>query len=148
MEKAPTSLKGMFALKHLKQTNWKNSDHLTIRDLHTFVERPGAFHDEKSLSLLKGSILSIEAALPRGAIEYWPDHAALLWSNFVKNARGPESLLKCVLLLEDAISPKYIKAEGTQMFAALPRQFRAMGEASVHSVALRVAVLDQSLNYS
>jgi hypothetical protein len=148
LARTPTALAGMFALQSLQQTNWKTSKYLSSTDIHEYVNpRPGASHDEKSLLLLKGSILLIEAALPTGAIEYWPTHAALLWSNFVKNAQGPESLLKCVLLLEDAISPEYMKPQATQLLSALPRQWRAMGEASVSSVALRVAVLDHSLDY-
>ena len=139
----------MFALQSLQQSNWKTSKYFSLADLHEYTTpRPGASYEEQSLQLLKGSILLIEAALPKRAIEYWPAHAALLWSNFVKNAKGPESLLKCVLLLEDAISPEYLKPQATQLMSALPRQWRAMGEASVSSVALRVAVLDQSLKYS
>lgn len=139
----------MFALRYLQQTNWKNSKYLTAANLNEYVcHRKGASHDEKSLQLLKGTILLLEAALPSGAIEYWPANAALLWSNFVKNAQGPEILLKCVLLLEDAISPDYMKPQAFQLLAALPRQWRAMGEASISSVALRVAVLDHSLIYN
>jgi hypothetical protein len=149
MAKAPIPFEGMFALTSLEQTNWKNSKYLAPEDLHEFVcTRAGASHEERSLMLVKGSILLVEAALPAGAIEYWPSSAALLWRNFVRNAIGPESLLKCVLLLEDAISPEFLRPQATQMSSALPRQWRAMGEASVSSVALRVAVLDHSLKYS
>jgi hypothetical protein len=138
----------MFAFKSLQQTNWKSSKYLAFTDLYEYVSpRQGASHDEQSLLILKGSILLIEAALPTGAIEYWPDHAALLWSNFVKIAKGPESLLRCILLLEDAISPAFMKPQATQLLSALTRPWRAMGEASVSSVALRVAVLDHSLKY-
>lgn len=149
MENAGGSLEEMFAMQSLQATNWKNAKYLAPSDLLEFAHpRSDASHDEKSLLLLKGSILLIEAALPKGAIEYWPAHAALLWSKFVKDAQGPESLLKCVLLLEDAISPKFMRAQATQLLSALPRQWRAMGEASISSVALRVAVLDHILKYS
>ncbi|KAL7511584.1 hypothetical protein ACHAXN_008574 [Cyclotella atomus] len=145
---APVALAGMFAFKSLQQTNWKSSKYLAFTDLYEYVSpRQGASHDEQSLLILKGSILLIEAALPTGAIEYWPDHAALLWSNFVKIAKGPESLLRCILLLEDAISPAFMKPQATQLLSALTRPWRAMGEASVSSVALRVAVLDHSLKF-
>lgn len=138
----------MFALQSLQQTNWKSSKYLEPTDLYEYtIPRPGASHDEQSLLILKGSILLIEAALPTGAIEYWTDHAALLWSKFVKTAKGPESLLKCVLLLEDAISPRFMKPQATQLMSALTRPWRAMGEASISSVALRVAVLDHSIKY-
>jgi hypothetical protein len=147
--KAPVDLEGMFAMRSLQQKNGRKANHLVAADFYGCAcTRPGASHDERFLAFLKGAILLIEAALPFGAIEYWPTHAALLWRNFVKNAQGPESLLKCMLLLEDAISPDFLRPQSGQLVAALPRQWRAMGEASLSGVALRVAVLDHSLKYS
>ena len=147
--KAPVELEGMFAMRSFQQKIGKKANQLVAADIYGCTRtRPGASHDERFLAFLKGAILLIEAALPFGAIEYWPTHAALIWRNFVKNAQGPENLLKCMLLLEDAISPDFLRPQSGQLVAALPRQWRAMGEASLAGVALRVAVLDHSLKYS
>ena len=147
--RAPVDFEGMLAMKNLQLKDVKKGNELVISDIfESAYVRPGASHDERGFALLKGAVLLVEAALPSGAIEYWPKHAALLWRNLVKNAQGPESLLKCVLLLEDAISPDFMRPQSVQVMAALPRQWRAMGEASISSVALRLAVLDQSVKYS
>jgi len=114
--------------------------------------RPSASGDESLLGLLKGAILLIEAALPRGSVGSsgygsWNAQVANLWRNAVKDARGPESLMKCVLLLEDAISPDWLHSQATQLYAAVPKQWRAMGEASLPAIALRVSILDRCLKY-
>ncbi len=114
--------------------------------------RPHASHNEKLLGRLKSAILLIESALPRGSVGFsgngsWTSETAALWRNFVKDAQGPESLMKCVLLLEDAINPDWLHSQATQLYACIPKQFRAMGEASLSSIALRVSVLDRCLKY-
>ena len=51
------------------------------------------------------------------------------------------------LVLEDAISPEWYHEQATQLYAAIPTQFRAMGEASLSAIALRVSILDRCLKY-
>lgn len=143
----------MFAYKFLNAKKRARSTHVSKPELFdcTFTG-PSASHDEKLLGLLKGAILLIEAALPRGSLEVssnglWNPHAVALWRNFVKDAQGPESLMKCILLLENAISPAWLHSQATQLYASIPTQWRAMGEASLSAIALRVAVLDRCLKY-
>jgi hypothetical protein len=143
----------MFAYKFLNAKKRARSTPVSTTELFECTyTRPSASHDEKLLGLLKGAILIIEAALPRGSLGVssngsWNPHAAALWRNFVKDAQGPESLMKCVLLLENAISPLWLHSQATQLYASIPTQWRAMGEASLSAIALRVAVLDRCLKY-
>jgi hypothetical protein len=149
----PPALESMFAYKFLNAKKRARSTPASKADLFecTFT-RSSASHDEKFLGLLKGAMLLIEVALPRGSLGIsgrgsWNPQAAALWRNFVKDAQGPESLMKCLLLLENAISPAWLHSQATQLFASIPTQWRAMGEASLSAIALRVAILDRCLKY-
>ena len=150
---SPPMLEKMFAYQFLNAKKRARSTPATKTDIfETAFARPSASQDEKLLGLLKGAVLLIEAALPRGSVGSskngsWDHEAAAAWRNFVKDAQGPESLMKCVLLLEDAISPDWFHSQATQLYASLPKQWRAMGEASLSGIALRVSVLDRCLKY-
>jgi hypothetical protein len=56
--------------------------------------------------------------------------------------------MRCILVLEDAISPEWYHEQATQLYAAIPKQFRAMGGASLSAIALRVSILDRCLKYT
>lgn len=146
---APPELECMFAYKFLNAKKRARSTPVSKAELfECSFTRPSASHDEKLLGLLKGAILLIEAALPRGAVNgVWNPQAAALWRNFVKDAQGPESLMKCVLLLENVISPFWLHSQATQLYSSIPTQWRAMGEASLSAIALRVGILDRCLKY-
>jgi len=150
----PTALGTMFAYQFLHAKKRARSPQATKVDVFEgAVTRPSASQDEKLLGQLKGAILLIEAALPRGSVGsktpngLWDAEGAALWRNFVKDAQGPESLMKCVLLLEDAISNDWFHSQATQLYASVPKQWRAMSEASLSSIALRVSILDRCLKY-
>jgi hypothetical protein len=149
----PPMLEGMFAFKFLNAKKRARSTPVSKTELfESAFTRPSASHDEKLLGLLKGAILLIEAALPRGSVGSsangsWDPQAAAIWRNLVKDASGPESIMKCVLLLEDAVSPDWMHSQATQLYASLPKQWRAMGNASLPAVALRVSILDRCLKY-
>ena len=146
-------LEEMFAYKFLNaKKRARSTPASNIEIFESAFTRPSASRDEKLLGLLKGAILLIEAALPRGSVGSsatvsWNTQAAALWRNLVKDAQWPGSLMKCVLLLEDAISPDWLHSQATQLYAAVPKQWRAMGEASLSAIALRVSVLDRCLKY-
>lgn len=150
---APTSLEGMFAYKFLNAKKRANSTPASKHEIFDIaITRPSASEVEKLLCLLKGSILLIEAALPRGSVGSswngtWDSLSSALWRNYVRDAQGPESLMKCVLLLEDAISPDWLHSQATQLYASIPKQWRAMREASLTAIALRVSILDRCLKY-
>merc|ERR1711971_81427 len=140
----------MFAYQYLHAKKRARSPQATKVDVfESAITRPSASQDEKLLGQLKGAILLIEAALPRGSVGsktpngLWDAEGAALWRNFVKDAQGPESLMKCVLLLEDTISNDWFHSQATQLYASVPKQWRAMSEASLSSVALRVSILDR-----
>lgn len=153
---APPLLEEMFAYKFLNAKKRARATPATKTEIfESAFTRPSASHDEKFLGLFKGALLLIEAALPRGSVGSssgkngkWNPQAAALWRNFVKDAQGPESLMKCVLLLEDAISPDWLHSQATQLYASIPKQLRAMREASLPAIALRVSVLDRCIKYS
>jgi len=150
---APPMLERMFAYKFLNAKKRARSTPASKSEIFesTFT-RPSASRDEQLLGLLKGAILIIEAALPRGSVgsstnRSWNPQAAALWRNLVKDAQGPETLMRCVLLLEDVISPDWLHAQAAQLYSAVPKQWRAMGEASLPAIALRISVLDRCLKY-
>lgn len=143
----------MFAYNYLNAKKRARSTPASKSEIfESACSRPSSPCDENLLGLLKGAILLIEAALPRGSVGSsangsWNSEVAILWRNLVKDAKGPESLMKCVLLLEDAISPDWLHSQATQLYAAVPKQWRAMGEASLPAIALRVSILDRCLKY-
>jgi len=146
-------LEKMFAYKFLNAKKRARSTPASKNEIfESAFTRPSASRDEELLGLLKGAILIIESALPRGSVGSstngsWNPQAAALWRNLVKDAQGPESLMRCILLLEDAISPDWLHAQAAQLYSAVPKQWRAMGEASLPAIALRVSVLDRCLKY-
>lgn len=141
-------------MKFLDAKNRARSIPASAPEIYECVHvRQFASHDEKLLGILKGALLLIEAALPLGSIgpsEYgtWNSHTAALWRNLVKNSPGAGSLMKCVLLLEDAISPDWLHPKASYLFSAVTRQWRALSEASLPAIALRVSLLDNGLKYS
>lgn len=150
-EASPQMLEGMFAFDFMDAKKRARSTPVCKTELFdSAVTRQSASHDEKFLGVLKGAILTIEAALPRGSIgsHHWNAQSAALWRNLVKDAQGPESLMKCVLLLEDAISPDWLHSQATQLYSAVPKQWRASKEASLPAIALRISVLDRTIKYS
>ena len=149
----PEVLKGMFAFQFCdakKRAKGKTRSTLELFDCTT-VGKHGS-HNEKLLGLLKGALLMIEAALPRGSVNtdedgHWNPESAALWRSLVKGSLGPETLMRCILVIEDAISPEWYHEQATQLYAAIPKQFRAMGEASLTAAALRISILDRCLKY-
>ncbi|KAL7541225.1 hypothetical protein ACHAXR_012783 [Thalassiosira sp. AJA248-18] len=150
---SPPMLEEMFAFKFLDAKKRARSTPVSKTKLfESAFTRPSAPPDEKFLGLLKGATLLIEAALPRGSVGTspngsWNPQAAALWRNLVQDAQGPESLMKCVLLLEDAISPEWLHSQATQLYSAVPKQWRAASDATLPAIALRVSVLDRCLKY-
>ena len=144
----------MFAFQYFdakKRAKGKTRTALEVFDCVS-VGKHGS-HNEKLLGLLKGALLMIEAALPRGSVATdedgnWNPESAALWRSLVKSSLGPESLMRCILVLEDAISPEWYHEQATQLYAAIPKQFRAMGGASLSAIALRVSILDRCLKYT
>ena len=149
----PPALKSMFAFQYLNAKKRARSTSATKTEIfECALPRQCASHREMLLGHLKSALLLIESALPRGSVGSsgngsWTAESAALWRNFVKDAQGPESLMRCVLLLEDAINPDWLHSQATQLYACIPKQYRAMSEVSLPSIALRVSILDRCLKY-
>ena len=58
------------------------------------------------------------------------------------------ALMACVLLLENALSVEKIKPSAKKLHSNLPTNTKAVAEATLSSVALRVFLLDRGINFS
>jgi len=106
----------------------------------------------RTLGLMKAALFAIEAALPVGCIDNrdsgpWRRPFAEKWKRMVLDAEGPEILTRCTILLEDTISPEWIKEEIGHLRSCLPAKWKGTGEASSSALALRVILLDRSIMY-
>eukprot|EP00934_Nitzschia_sp_Nitz4_P004114 Nitzschia sp. Nitz4//scaffold47_size129522//67235//74024//NITZ4_003555-RA/size129522-augustus-gene-0.109-mRNA-1//1//CDS//3329552812//4104//frame0 len=111
-----------------------------------------ATDDERTFVHMKAALLAIEAALPLGSINHldrgdWRPAFAHKWSNMVKDAEGPWGLMRCVIVLEDTILEEWTKEQIGHLRACLPSRWKALDEACVASVALRITLLDRGLLY-
>lgn len=108
--------------------------------------------DAKTLGLMKAALFAIEAALPVGCIDNresgpWRRRFSEKWKRTVEHADGPALLVRCTVLLEETISPAWIKEEVGHLRSCLPAKWKATGEASPSALALRVILLDRSIMY-
>jgi len=108
--------------------------------------------DEKTVALMKAALFAIEAALPVGCIDNresgpWRNSFKSKWRQMVLDASGPALLTRCVLLLEETISPNWIKEDVGYLRACLPAKWKASSEASPSALALRIFLFDRSIMY-
>lgn len=104
--------------------------------------------DDKNFALLKAAVLLIEAALPLGAVDItskgpWKPDLSQQWRLMVERSEGPAKLLRCVILLEDAISEEWLQPDVSHLRSCLPNRWKALREVSVASLAVRVETLDR-----
>lgn len=112
----------------------------------------GASPDDKALASLKAALLLVEAALPLGAVDIsesgpWRPDLSMRWRLMVQNARGPSSLMRCMILMEDALSPEWLDEQVGHLLSCLPIRWKAVAEASTSSLALRIFLIDQGIKY-
>ena len=113
---------------------------------------PSASTSEKAFAVAKAALLLVEAALPIGAIDnsntgVWrPDYAAK-WRKMVEKAEGPCALTTCAFLFEESITPEWIDQHFINMLSSLPVKWKAVRDATVSNVALRIALLDKGLDF-
>ncbi|CAB9519085.1 specific demethylase 5C [Seminavis robusta] len=108
--------------------------------------------DEKTFAVLKAGVLMIESALPIGSIDVtskgpWKPSVAQQWRLLVERAESPSDLLRLVILLEDNITEEWFKTDVGHIRACLPNRWKALSEASVASLAVRIILLDRGLDY-
>jgi hypothetical protein len=110
------------------------------------------FVGQNTLPLMKCIVLTVEAALPLGSIDTsdtgrWKPECAKHWRTLVVNATGASALMRCLILLEDTIHVEWVKVDIGHLRSCLPDRWKAVGEASSSSLAVRVILLDRSLKY-
>jgi hypothetical protein len=113
----------------------------------------GASSDCRTFAVMKAALLLIEAALPEGSMDttskgLWRPFVAQQWRVMVEKAESPSSLLRLVILLEDSITEEWYKTEVGHLRACLPNRWKALNEASVASLAIRIILLDRGLDYA
>lgn len=105
-----------------------------------------------TLAMMKAAMLAVEASLPVGCLDstengVWGRRYADKWRQLVKDAEGPARLMQCVILLEDLIHEDWIKEDVGHLRSCLPARWKAITECSSASLAIRVILLDRSINY-
>lgn len=107
---------------------------------------------EWTFALMKAALLVIEAALPLGAVDHtesgvWRPEFAHNWRQMVQHARGPATLMRCVILLEDTVSEEWLKEDIGHLRSCLSGRWKALGEASPSGLAIRIILLDRAIMY-
>ena len=111
-----------------------------------------ATSEQSALTKLRAGILLVEAALPLGSIETsdegsWSPEFAKCWRAKVTDADSVRTLTGCLILLENAISTDWLRPNAEHLLSCLPRPWKAVNEASVSSIFLRLCVLDGGIKY-
>jgi hypothetical protein len=107
---------------------------------------------EWTFGAMKAALLAVEAALPIGSIDHtesgvWHPSFAQKWRQMVRNARGPGTLMRCVILLEDTISEEWLKEDVGHLRTCLSSRWKALGEASPSGLTVRIILLDRAIMY-
>jgi len=113
---------------------------------------PNSSSSQTTFVMMKAAILAIEAALPLGSVNttehgLWSDRNAQQWRYLVEHAEGPARLMQCLILLEDVIDEEWIREDVGHLRSCLPARWIAVGECTPSSLAVRVILLDRSINY-
>ena len=148
----PDMLRNMHAKRHLNSRD-RARNRAQIPDFTDVAKvPPSASSGEQAFALSKAALLMIEAALPCGAIDNsptgaWRPEIAAAWRKVVQTAPGPYTLMGCVFLLEENIDPEWIDPHMTHLLACLPQRWKAIREATFSGLCLRIAMLDQGVQY-
>ena len=152
-EGLPDTLYKLNATGFLHETDRSRGPNCPLPETkNVLVVGPGASSADKSLALLKAAILIIESALPIGAVDtntkgLWNSKIAISWRSFVKETTNPTALMGCLVVLEDAISDKWMNPHAFYLLSCLQRHWKAVSDATISSISMRVRLLDSSLKY-
>lgn len=148
----PPELDNMVAKKFLRAKGRARG--LTTLPNFSEVARvePTATSGKKTLGMLKAALLILEAALPSGAVDTsnkgaWRPSFAAVWRTAVRNARGPASLMRCLVLLESSLALEWVDPHYSHILSCLPIGWKAINEATVGLIALRIFVIDRGIHY-
>ena len=108
--------------------------------------------DVRDIGWLRCALLMIEAALPQGSIDttstsVWNPGNAANWRDMVLNATTPGILMGCIILLENNLSNDWLRPNAEHLLSCLPRPWKAINDATMSSVSLRLLVLDRGIKY-
>jgi hypothetical protein len=110
--------------------------------------------EQRTLDLMKFGILLVEAALPQGSLNTSSDEGLCSpemtagWRSMVLKAQGPRALAGCLILLENSIRKQWFRSDTEQLLLCMHRPFKAVNEATISSIALRLWLLDRGIKYT
>jgi hypothetical protein len=147
----PPVVNQLVALDYLYAKDRSRGD-LALPDFSRILYVNTKCSSQMTFAVVKAVALAIEAALPVGSIDnsdrgVWSPELALQWRLMVAAADGPESLMRCYFVLEDAIGLDWTKEDVGHLRSCLPDRWKAVSEASPSSLAIRGILLDRSLKY-
>jgi hypothetical protein len=106
--------------------------------------------EEVQLAKLRAAVLSVETGLPVGSVDtsetgVWNFELSNAWARRVERARGPTGLMECVLMLEVAMGVRagFIRPGAAKLVANLPTHTKALADATMGSVSIRIFMLDR-----
>jgi len=148
----PTSLNSMFAKDYLQARDRARGTAPLPDFARIAFAGENASSDEKTFAAMRAALLAIEAALPVGCIDTrengpWRPAISGRWRITVANAEGPAILMQCTILLEDSISDYWINEYVGHIRSCMPARWKAVAEASPAALAIRIALLDRSIQY-
>lgn len=148
----PSALEGMVAKKFLRAKDRSRGSVVLPNFAEVAQVASTASSGKRIFATLKAALLLLEAALPIGAVDNsengsWSPSFAAEWRTSVRHARGPSSLMRCVILLENSLASEWIETHFIHLLSSLPLGWKAISEATVGLIALRVFVLDQGIHY-
>lgn len=111
---------------------------------------PNSTADDRIFAATKTGALAIESALPIGSVNtnsIWKPEYAQQWRLAVQQASGPWDLMRCIIILEDAVTEEWMRPEIGHLRSCLPGRWKALDEASPASLAMRIILLDRGILY-
>jgi hypothetical protein len=148
----PSSIKDLEAKAFLGSRD-RVRGHLPLPDFHRIAYfPPHATSNAKNFASMKAAVCAIEAALPIGSVDTtekgpWRPDLASQWRLKVLQSEGPWDLMRCVIILEESISEEWIRPDLGYLRSGLPGRAKALEEASPSSLAIRILLLDRSIDY-
>jgi len=144
----PKQLRGMNARRHVNSPDRARGS-IRVPDFMDIARiSPSSSSLEISLGVGRAGLLLIEAALPDGAVDTsWGYSFSAAWRNVVQAATGPSTLMACAFLLEEHVDPEWMDPRMIHLLACLPQRWKAIREATVSSLCLRITMLDQCVQY-
>jgi len=148
----PAELENMVAKKFLRAKDRARGSAPVPNFTEVARVEPTASTGKKTFGMLKAALLLLEAALPLGAVDNsakgsWRPTLASEWRSAVRGARGPSSLMRCLVLLEFSLSLEWVDPHYSHLLSCLPIGWKAINEATVGSIALRIFLIDQGIHF-